>query len=57
MKQLFCGSVVQDCGAVFRAETEQEILEQVAVHARHDHGMEELPPEVVEQARTSIEDV
>jgi len=57
MKQLLCGSVVQDCGAVFRAGTEQEILAQVASHARDDHGMEVLPPEVVERARANIEDV
>ena len=57
MKQLACGSVVPGCTAVFRAETEQEILRQVAVHAREDHGMEEIPFEVVEQVRANIEDV
>ncbi len=57
MKQLFCGSVVPDCTAVFRAETEQGILDQVAVHARDEHGMQQLPPEVVDRARASIEDV
>ena len=57
MKQLACGSVVPGCTAVFRAATEQELLRQVAVHAREDHGMEEIPFEVVEQVRANIEDV
>lgn len=57
MKKFACGSVITDCTAVFRAETEQEILDQVAVHAREDHGMTEVSSEVVEQVRANIEDV
>ncbi len=56
MKQLACGSVVPGCTVVFRAQTEQEILQRVAVHAREDHGMEEVPPGVVEQIRANIKD-
>lgn len=57
MMQLACGSVVPDCAALFRAETEDEILAQVAVHAREDHGMEEVTAQVVERLRASITDV
>ncbi len=57
MKQLFCGSVVPDCKAVFQAPTEGEVLNKVEVHARECHGMEALPPEVVQQARANIQDV
>lgn len=57
MKQLACGSVVPGCTVVFQAQTEREILERVAVHAREAHGMEEIPSEVVAQVKANIEDV
>jgi predicted small metal-binding protein len=46
--------LVADCWAAFEGETDGEILEQVAVHAREEHGMDELPPEVVDQIRGAI---
>lgn len=54
MKSFACGAVVPDCVATFDAETENEILALVAEHARRDHGMESVPPEVVEQVRENI---
>ena len=40
MKELSCGAVVPDCGAAFFAETEEDLLGQVAVHARDLGGPE-----------------
>jgi predicted small metal-binding protein len=57
MKQFSCGAVVPGCTASFSAESEQEILGQVAAHAKRDHGMDDVPPEVVEQVRSNITDV
>jgi predicted small metal-binding protein len=57
MKQFSCGAVVPGCTATFTGETEDEILGQVAVHAREDHGMDEVPDEVVEQIRAKIAEV
>jgi len=57
MKQFSCGAVVPGCTASFSAESEQEILGQVAAHAKRDHGMADVPPEVVEQVRANITDV
>ena len=54
MKQFSCGAVVPGCTASFSAESEQEILSQVAAHAKADHGMDDVPPEVVEQVRENI---
>ena len=54
MKQFSCGAVVPGCTASFSAESEQEILGQVAAHAKRDHGMGDVPPEVVEQVRANI---
>jgi predicted small metal-binding protein len=54
MKEFSCGAVVPGCSARFEADSEEEILQQVAVHAREAHGMEEVPPDVVQQVRQGI---
>lgn len=54
MKEFRCGELVPGCGAAFAAESEGEILEHVAVHAREEHGMDEFPPEVVDKILASI---
>lgn len=57
MKQFACGSVVPDCKAVFMAADEDGILDQVAEHARHDHGLDEIPAELVRAVRSNISTV
>jgi predicted small metal-binding protein len=54
MKTFTCGAVVAGCTASFSAETEEGILEQVAVHAREEHGMTEVPVDVISQVLSNI---
>lgn len=54
MKQFACGAVIPDCSAIFHAETEDEIVGQVAVHAREDHGISGLSPEVERKVRAHV---
>ncbi|MDO9410685.1 DUF1059 domain-containing protein [Patulibacter sp.] len=54
MKQFACGSVVPGCVATFEGADEDAVLQQVAEHAKRDHGMDEVPPEVVAQVRENI---
>ena len=54
MKQFVCGELVPGCTHVFHGGSDEEILEQVEVHAREDHGMPEVPPEVADRIRASI---
>ena len=54
MKEFRCGAIVPGCDAKFEAASEEEILEQVAVHAREEHGMDEVPPDVVDNVRARI---
>lgn len=54
MKEFKCGELVPGCHARFEGASDDEILEQVAVHAREEHGMDEVPPEVVEKVLASI---
>jgi predicted small metal-binding protein len=54
VKQFACGELVPGCTHVFRAGSDDEILDQVADHARDDHGMPEVPPEVADRIRARI---
>lgn len=54
MKEFKCGALVPGCAAVIEGDSEASILERVAVHARDAHGMDEVPPEVVDQVRANI---
>lgn len=56
MKKFSCGDVVPGCQARFEGDDEETILQQVAVHARHDHQMPDVPAEIVEQVRAKIRD-
>lgn len=53
MKAFRCGDVVPGCGRAFTG-TEDEILAQVAQHAQHDHGLSDIPDELVQQVRGAI---
>jgi predicted small metal-binding protein len=57
MKQFSCGAVVPGCTAVFSAEHEGGIFGQVAEHARIEHGIDEVPPALVEQVRQNIVEI
>ena len=54
MKEFRCGELVPGCEWKVEGESETEILDEVAVHAREAHGMDEVPPEVADTVRTSI---
>jgi predicted small metal-binding protein len=54
MKSFSCGAVVPGCTATFRGDSDGEILAQVAHHARHDHGLTEIPDELVGTVRKLI---
>lgn len=53
MKKFRCGDVVPGCTRDFTG-TEEHILAEVAQHARRDHGLAEVPAELVEQVRGAM---
>ena len=54
MKEFACGVAVPGCSAHFRAETEEELFRHVAAHARDDHDLHEISPELVAAVREHI---
>ena len=55
-KTLRCRDVGVDCDAVIRAETESELMEKVAEHAKEVHGMTEISPEMATKVKAAIQD-
>jgi predicted small metal-binding protein len=55
MKEFCCGDVVPGCGARFKATSNEEILAQVAAHARADHGMTDIPQSLVDMVVENIQ--
>ncbi len=55
MKILHCSDAGFDCKAVITAETDDEVLEQVADHAKTVHGLD-VTPELASQIKTLIKD-
>ena len=54
MKEFCCGDVVAGCKARFTGTTNEEILKQVAVHARDGHGLTGVPQSLVDQGVAAI---
>ena len=54
MKSFACGDVVPGCMATWLCSSEDELMAAVALHAHQEHGMTEIPAEVVEQVRSKI---
>jgi predicted small metal-binding protein len=54
MKTFACGDVIPGCGARFNAPDEAGIFAQVAGHAAADHGVSDIPPELVQAVRDRI---
>lgn len=52
--KLFCGDATPGCSARFEDESRERILEQVAVHAREAHGVEDVTPEMLEAIGANI---
>ncbi len=53
-KVVSCRDIGVDCDFVARGQTEQEVLQQCAEHARTAHGMNEISPELAEKVRSGI---
>ncbi len=51
---LACGDVVTGCAATFEAGSEDELMAQVADHARDEHGVTEITPELAEQVKGAV---
>ncbi|MFL6061926.1 MAG: DUF1059 domain-containing protein [Marmoricola sp.] len=54
MFTLSCGDAVPGCSARFEEDDRDRVLELVAAHAREDHGVAEVTPEMLEAIGANI---
>jgi predicted small metal-binding protein len=55
-KVLKCGDIVPGCDFEMTGNSEEEVLQKAAEHAKTDHGMDSIPPEVLDNVRGAIHD-
>ena len=53
-KEIACHDVVPGCGFKAVAEDEEELLRQVAEHAKQAHGVAEVSPELLAKVKGAI---
>lgn len=51
-KKLTC--VVEGCEFKFEAATEESLLQKVGEHAAAEHGVKEVPPELLAKVKAAI---
>lgn len=52
--RLTCGDAMPGCTARFEDESREEILRQVTVHAKRDHGVADVTPEMLDAIAANI---
>jgi predicted small metal-binding protein len=55
-KVIRCADIVPGCDYEARAETEDELMQKAAQHAREAHGLQTIPPELAQQVKSKIRD-
>jgi predicted small metal-binding protein len=53
-KIIACAEIVPECPFTASAATEEELVQKVAAHAAHDHGIAEITPELAAKVKAAI---
>ena len=56
-KSISCSDAGKDCGWSATAETEEELMNKVAEHAKADHKDLEITPELVAKIKSCIKEI
>ena len=55
-KVLRCGDLMTGCSTVIEGKDVAEVLAKGAEHARKDHGLATIPPDMVAKVQAAIKD-
>jgi predicted small metal-binding protein len=55
-KVLLCGDIVDCCDFVASGDSEQEVMQKAAEHARSAHNLSEIAPDLADKVRSAIHD-
>jgi predicted small metal-binding protein len=53
-KHIECKNLVPGCPFTASADSEEELVKQVAAHAAHAHGITDVTPELAEKVKSAI---
>ena len=53
-KYIACATIVPDCPFEATATTEDELVQMVAAHAAHDHGIRDITPDLAAKVKAAI---
>jgi predicted small metal-binding protein len=56
MKVLSCGDLMSGCKAVIEGKDVAEVLVKATEHAKKEHGLSAIPPEMVPKVQAAIKD-
>ena len=56
MKSLKCGDLMPGCKVEVVGKDVDEVLAKASEHARKDHGMSAIPPDVAAKVKAAIKD-
>jgi predicted small metal-binding protein len=56
-KRISCRDVGVDCDYEAQADSEAELMDLLERHAQTAHGMDEIPPEVVSEVKSKMQDI
>lgn len=56
MKILRCGDIMPGCQAVIEGKDNAEVMAKGAEHAKKDHGIAAIPPDVAQKVQAAIKD-
>jgi len=56
VKYIACAALAPDCPFEATAPTEEELMQMVAAHAAHTHGITEITPELAAKVKAAIQD-
>ena len=55
-KELRCADLMPGCNFVAQGKDEQEVIQKAGEHAKRDHGMTTIPPDMERKVRGAIRD-
>ena len=55
-KELRCGDLMPGCSTVIEGKDENEVVAKAAEHARRDHNIQNVTPDLERQVRSAIHD-
>ena len=54
-KHIACGDIVDGCAFEASAPTEEDLVKQVSQHARQEHGVKDVTPELAAKVKAAIQ--